>query len=389
MRIAFVHYQDPTDENVWNGTPAYLIGRLREAGHEVIVVGPLHGKFPLFAHVVSHVRRKFYKIVYNKTFYVHRDPNVSRARGRYASRIIAKIPNLDAVLCVVPSDAAYIQSLIPLFLLFDSTWHQCLDFYPDCMRKDLAQATIDGGLEIDKATYSNCTKVIYSSAWATESAKLDYGAPQEKLAVLSLGANLNNTPTLEKVKQILQERGQNPCRLLFIGREWRRKGGDIALEITSNLIAMGVSCELHIVGCNVPDPVPEYVVAHGFLNKKNPPDMKKLNQLFSNCDFFLCPTRVDCQPMVIAEAAAYGLPVVTTNIAGIPEIVPKSNWGITLPVHASPSEYAKWIRSLYQDRERYDRACIEAKEYYAQHLSNIRLSENLISLIFPYVKIRG
>lgn len=381
MRIAFVHYQDPTDESVWNGTPAYLIKRLRESGNDVVVVGPLHGRFHLFAHFISHIRRRFYRYFAKRNFYVHRDPHVSKARGRFASRILAGIPKLDAVLCVVPSDAAFIQTSAPLFLYFDSTWFQCLDFYGDCMRKDLANATIEGGLEIDRATYKNCTRVIYSSNWAVQSAIRDYGADPARLTVLSLGANLKNTPDYDKLKQCLSMRGQGPCRLLFVGRDWNRKGGDAGLEIARALIAAGIPCEFHVVGCNVPSPIPSFVVPHGFLDKKDSFSGSKLDHLFQHSDFFVCPTRADCQPMVLAEAAAYGMPVVTTNIAGIPEIVPDSKWGITLPVGAPVSLYVDWIKQLFLDRQRYEDAAVAAWKYFNSNLVDTELSRKLTAIM--------
>ena len=46
-----------------------------------------------------------------------------------------------------------------------------------------------------------------------------------------------------------------------------------------------------------------------------------VDKFYSACDVLLFPSLNEVTPMVISEAMSYGLPVVTTNIAGIPEMV--------------------------------------------------------------------
>src|SRR5262249_19035790 len=59
--------------------------------------------------------------------------------------------------------------------------------------------------------------------------------------------------------------------------------------------------------------------------------------LYRRADIFCLPTRGDCLPMVLSEAGAAGLPLVSTAIAGIPEIVREGETGLVVPlddVHA-------------------------------------------------------
>ena len=67
----------------------------------------------------------------------------------------------------------------------------------------------------------------------------------------------------------------------------------------------------------------------------------------------ILPTRSDCVPMVLAEANAFGLPVVTTQTGGIPSIVREGENGFMLPLSARGSDYAKVIAEIYLDDQRY------------------------------------
>jgi glycosyltransferase involved in cell wall biosynthesis len=90
-----------------------------------------------------------------------------------------------------------------------------------------------------------------------------------------------------------------------------------------------------VVGCEVPPNAGQTqysegirsaptnaLIPHGFLRKTDADEKAKLVQLFREAHVFLLPTRADLTPVVLAEAAAFGLPIVTTRIGGIPEMFP-------------------------------------------------------------------
>jgi glycosyltransferase involved in cell wall biosynthesis len=51
------------------------------------------------------------------------------------------------------------------------------------------------------------------------------------------------------------------------------------------------------------------------------PNSEKLRQLYYTSDIFCLPTHGDCLPLALAEAGAAGLPVISTRVAAIPEVV--------------------------------------------------------------------
>ena len=145
-----------------------------------------------------------------------------------------------------------------------STWHQLVDFYPDYARTTLARETVEDGYELDRLALHNCARVLFSSRWAAGSAIGDYDVDPAKVAAHPFGANLASVPERSELGQHIRRRGTGPCRLLFIGVEWVRKGGDIAVAIAQQLNDWGVAVELQIVGCDPPRPAPISFALWGF-----------------------------------------------------------------------------------------------------------------------------
>jgi glycosyltransferase involved in cell wall biosynthesis len=56
-----------------------------------------------------------------------------------------------------------------------------------------------------------------------------------------------------------------------------------------------------------------------------------LKDLYHTCDIFALPTFGDCLPMVLSEAGASGMAIISTNVAAIPEIVRHGETGLTVP----------------------------------------------------------
>ena len=114
--------------------------------------------------------------------------------------------------------------------------------------------------------------------------------------------------------------GERP-RVLFIGNDFLRKGGDrLAAWVTGPLAGR---CELHVVSHDPRAQVsgPDIICHGGMANDR------LLNELAPEMDLFCLPTRSDMSPYVFAEAAFIGLPSVASAIAGIPDLVREGETG--------------------------------------------------------------
>ena len=113
-------------------------------------------------------------------------------------------------------------------------------------------------------------------------------------------------------------------RFLFVGGNLQRKGGHHLLEAFQRLRGRyGPTVELHLVTTSEVAPRDGVTVHSGMT-----PNSPELIQLYHWCDVFCLPTLGDCLPMVLPEAGAAGLSLVSTDVGAISEIVRHDETGL-------------------------------------------------------------
>lgn len=81
---------------------------------------------------------------------------------------------------------------------------------------------------MEQSALNRASAVIYCSEWRNSAIK-DYGISREKVHVVPYGANIDSAPTKEQIVDYVGKRSEsNVCKLLFLGVDWQRKGGEIA-----------------------------------------------------------------------------------------------------------------------------------------------------------------
>ncbi|MEJ2036879.1 MAG: glycosyltransferase family 4 protein, partial [Maritimibacter sp.] len=170
----------------------------------------------------------------------------------------------------------------------------------------------------------------------------DLGLPGLLTTSQSFGVNLEALPDTPPGKPPLGR-----VNLLFVGIDWERKGGDIAVAALDELRALGVNAVLTIVGrCPVRHRGHPAIRAMGFLNKNRARDAARMRALYREAHLLLLPSRADCTPMVVAEAMAHGTPVLASEVGGIPEQIGGDGAGQVLPLFTSPAEWARTIAAM-------------------------------------------
>jgi glycosyltransferase involved in cell wall biosynthesis len=224
-----------------------------------------------------------------------------------------------------------------------------IDYYPEF--SNVLKSSVRQMHRMQHRTLAKASQIVFSSTWAAQSAVEDYHADPQKVHVVPFGANLERPPAKERV---LQRQKSRRCRLLFVGVDWQRKGGDIAFETLRALDEMGIQAELIICGCTPPKSFShERMKVIPFLDKNDERQRKELDDLYMNADFFLVPSRQEGYGIVFCEASAFGLPIITTNTGGISEIVEDGENGFLLPLDARGVAYAEVIADVYRDDQRY------------------------------------
>jgi glycosyltransferase involved in cell wall biosynthesis len=176
--------------------------------------------------------------------------------------------------------------------------------------------------------FNSASHLVTWSEWARQGLINEFGINPEKVTVIPPGVDLQQWKPLNR-----EEKTGKPIRILFVGGDFRRKGGQLLLEAFHRLRDIApVSpvrdhpVELHIV-THAPVPEEPGVFVHTGLQ----PNSMVLKTLYFTSHIFCLPTLGDCLPMALAEAAASGLPLISTRMAAIPEIVRMGETGLLIP----------------------------------------------------------
>lgn len=263
-----------------------------------------------------------------------------------------------------PQLIAYCKTAVPVVFMTDATFKQIQGYYDSF--DNLAAYNIRQGIELDKLAFENAAHCMLASDWTKQSAINDYHIPEKKITVVPLGANLDVIPG----REVLKKEKNKTCQILFLGVEWERKGGQIALDTFYKLQKDGMQVQLTIIGCVPPVPVTDKnIIIIPFINKHNKEEAVQLYNIFCNSNFLLLPTRAECAGVVFCEASAFGIPSVTTNTGGVSTYVQDGVNGFALPLAATAVEYAGKIQQLFSNDEMYEQLCISSRKKYEEELN--------------------
>ncbi len=227
---------------------------------------------------------------------------------------------------------------------------------------------------IDKFTYSRYQKVVCVSEKVKESLANYLRELESKAVVIRNGIPITDRKFDVEVKKEYD--------ILCVARLEEAKGVDILLE------AIGILREKSNLPLNVA------IVGGGSkkemlfnLNKNLGLEnvvhflgvRKDVSHLMDVSRIFVLPSRWEGLPIVILEAMAHGLPVVSTPVGGIPEVVKNGENGILVPKE-DPDSLSESVLRLLNDEELLKRLSNNAYEFVKQYYSIETYTKNLFGL---------
>jgi glycosyltransferase involved in cell wall biosynthesis len=152
--------------------------------------------------------------------------------------------------------------------------------------------------------------VVATSSWAKAGMVEHYGVPADKVIVVPFGADV----TFWTPPEDPSIREASARQVLFVGGDFRRKGGELLLDWFRRRPLDGV--ELHLVTKEPVEPAPG-VVVHDDIGPYSP----KLLELYRQADVFVLPSLAEAFGIATVEAMGCALPVVVSDAGGTADIV--------------------------------------------------------------------
>jgi len=204
-------------------------------------------------------------------------------------------------------------------------------------------------LAIEKRALKNSKKVIAISNTVKKEVIVNYGLPDEKIAVIHSGVNLDEFNPKNKAIHAGGVRARHGLSvedtvLMFSGWEFKRKGLQYIIE---SLPKIGDNAKVLVVGGASQKPYVDLARKFGVSDRVIfAGHRKNISEYYAASDMFVFPTSYEPFGLVITEAMATGIPVVTTKCAGAAELITDGVDGMLLKSPYDSGELAEKINHI-------------------------------------------
>ncbi|MEA3444550.1 MAG: glycosyltransferase family 4 protein [Bacteroidota bacterium] len=374
MKLSYVTTYDSSDIHAWSGCVVGILKTLQNSGFQTEQIDNLKER----CIFMLKIKKAYYAKILSKTYLCDRDPFLLK---NYAAQVDSALEHLNGDVVFSPGTIpiAYLQTRKPIVFWTDASFAGMIDFYPDF--SNLCAETIKNGNKMEQLALSKCRLAIYSSEWAANTAIQNYDVDPAKVKVVPLGGNANENRNLHQINTIIKNKDFDTCRLLFVGVDWSRKGGDLAIKVAELLTKRGIKTELHIVGCKPPYKVPNYVKLYPFLSKNTEEGRNTMDKLMSGSHFFILPSKAECYGSVFGEASSFGLPSLATKVGGIPSAIKDGKNGQTFSLDEGPEKYCDYIERLMSSKQDYNELALSSFSEYTKRMSWASSGKKVYELI--------
>lgn len=169
---------------------------------------------------------------------------------------------------------------------------------------------------LERRVLQAATTVVAQSEWTARALK-DLGVPEDRLEIVRYGVPVAAEP-------IVRRPGALP-EFVYVGRNMERKGGNLLLDVFC--AQFSGRARLNLVTHEAVPPRGPDVIVHSDVHPGDP----RLQEIFARSVAFVLPTEVDKSPNAVIEAMGAGLPVISTEQGGIPEMVIEGECGYLVP----------------------------------------------------------
>jgi hypothetical protein len=350
LRVGFAAVWDDPPETTWSYTPWSLLQALEHRPElDVVDLGPSLSKGARTGLKVAAGRR-----VDGATVSLWRS---SWLTDRYLAGALGRAveehqPDMVLqVLDIAPAEVPYV-------LYQDMSWRLLQRLAEDTPVADLghpgvSRRRLERRAQRERDLHDGAAGVAVMSAWVRDFLVKECDVPRDRVAVVRPGCNVAVAPSVRE----LEWRLDRPHReVLFVGRDFGRKAGDVVVDAIVRLRADGEDVRLTVIGPEtwpLPEPVPDGVTFLGRVPRA------RVREMLSRSDLFVMPSRFEAYGIALAEALSAGVPCVGRDAFAMPEIIQPGVNG-ALVEDLDPGELAGAIAATLADDRIFEAAAREA-----------------------------
>lgn len=226
----------------------------------------------------------------------------------------------------------------------------------------LSDSEIEKAFSDQKRMYDACDGIMTLSTYAADAIARDFSYPRSNITPIGAGATISpaSVPPLDISRYAA-------ANILFIGRDWERKGGPLLLDAFRIVHERIPHASLTIVGPATPPTREKGVIFRSPIDKSKPKGRATLSQLFSNASVFCMPSVCETWGLVYTEANAFGTPIVGFAEWALPDIVQHGVTGLLTSDRTSEA-LAELLVNALSDADRLQSYGVAARNRYVEIL---------------------
>ena len=296
---------DPETPDSWSGTSRRIVEGLRAAGHTVTTADcELTGLGRLSALALTwHPSRPRWWVRY------HLGSVGFRMRSALAQAVIDAHPKIDLIVQVgatfLPRVAVH-KSLVVLtdgnIVLSEAAAGVAATDAAFLSARERTRVRVR-----EQRVYDVADLVISLSDRVARSCVEDFGVPAERVRTMYAGPNID----AGRFGDTLPIPQDVPPTILFVGRQWERKGGDVLIRVFARVRARVPDARLVVIGPRLVSPLPAGVEFLGLVDKESPAGWERIRRAYVEASVFCLPSRFEGFAISVLEAMMFGRPCVT------------------------------------------------------------------------------
>jgi glycosyltransferase involved in cell wall biosynthesis len=237
------------------------------------------------------------------------------------------------------------------FCYIDGTLDEYFNNYAVFDAAQVDATAITQALAAEHDNYAVCRKIAVMSKRSAARLVEHYEVPEAKIHVVVPGANIPER-LLNGLDQQRPDRRGNRGSLVvgFIGLYPERKGLPTIAAAVQLLRRAGLDVRLRVIGkCPAAIADQEGVSYYGLINKLT--DIHRFIEIVRGIDIGCMLSRAEMAGIALLEFLRLGVPVIATDVGGIPDIIDLGAGDMVAP-DIGATELAERLARLIEDRDR-------------------------------------